>query len=248
MDIYNLNNDLFLSFLTNSNQKELVSDYIKNQISKNDKKIIISDIWAWNWVIARNIIKHLEENKITYEYNFIEPSEKLVWDFLENLWENKNVNIKNNKIEEVWIENSDIIILSFVVHLIPDINIFLEYIYNKLNQNWKIIIINQSTDNIDNKLKAFLWQQIYDYTWYLINLLNSNNIFFELKKKNSLFRWYDDIVNLTEKWKAFLSLMSLCDIKSLDENLIQEMLKLIKENQKNGNIIRSEDYITIYKK
>ena len=99
MDIYNLNNDLFLSFLNNSNQKELVSNYIINKISKNSKKLIITDIWAWNWIIAKNVINYLEENKIAYQYDFIEPLEKLVIEFLENLWDNKYVNIKNNKLE-----------------------------------------------------------------------------------------------------------------------------------------------------
>lgn len=248
-DLYTKNRSIFLDYLDNIDSKKFNSNFCINLIKKipKNEKIVISDIWAWNWIIAKILIKYLEKENINYEYNYIEPSIILVDNFKNENIDIQNINYINSKIEDVILPASDIFILSFVLQSIWDAKNILKRIYDNLKNNWNIVIINQNIENIDFQIKKLLWYNFWDVTKNTINNLNDLNIAYKHIIEESNFYWCNEIINLTDIGKNCLSFMLYKEFKYITNSELEKVFNFVKTKSENWKLIRKEDYILISK-
>ncbi|MDD4151581.1 MAG: hypothetical protein PHR68_03125 [Candidatus Gracilibacteria bacterium] len=247
-NLYNSNKSIFLNLVNNTNQKEITSNTIINIIKKIyfEQKLIITDIGAGNGVIANNILEYLGKNKITYIYNFIEPSIDLLNDFKNQKLFN-NVFFINNYIQNIEIQNSDIFILSFVSQTISNKELIIDKIYKKLNKGGYIIFVNKSPKSIEFQLRESLGFSVRDINIEIKQIIEKLKFNYYSETKESLLYGVDKIIDMTPEGKNLLSMMLFKNFDLLNNSEKTIVLDIIKNNTKDGNIIRQDEYIFLYK-
>ncbi|EKD65785.1 MAG: tRNA-adenosine deaminase [uncultured bacterium (gcode 4)] len=246
-NLYNSSKNIYFDSINNTNQKDIIAQTIFDIIQKLDKEeIIISDIWAGNWIIANKIIANFQKLNKKYVYNYIESSYELIEEFKKNNT-NKNVIFYNKLIENIDLPRSDIIILSFVFRSIWNIKELLKIVYKKLNYWWTIIIVNKDINSIESILRKNLWYTINDINENIILSLEELNISYTTEVKESHLYWVEEIINLTQKWKNMISFMIFKMFEKLKDNEIVLIIKNIKDYIKDWKLLKKEKYIYIQK-
>lgn len=244
---YSTNKEDFLNYLKYSNEKDNLIDFLINQLPENTskRKVVITDIWAWNWILAMKLIDRLR-GKIDFEYNFIEPSKQLIENFVKNCNFLENVNIINDYVENITIPKSDLIICTYVFQIFWDYRGIIDKLYNNLNSKWQIVIVNPNID-FEKKLKEMIGQTT-SYMWRfkeIVDYLESKKLVYYNKKLVYNIRNVEEIINQTPLGISILSFILYLPFNSLSYDKKEMVINYFAENMKDWIIEKSDEMIII---
>lgn len=247
-NLYTKNKDIFLDFISQTNEKDIIVEEIMKigtiqSLAMGKKEIIITDIWAGNWIIAEKIISQIKD--LNYIYYFIEPSKDLIEKFKTKNF--KNIVYINDVIENTELPKSDIVIASYVFQSVSNEEQVLSKIYNSLNAWAKAIIINQNIDSNDMILRKKIGLGISETSKYIFQKLNNLWLDYFHEIKTSHFYWVDDVLNLTETWKNYISFLTFSNFSNLNENQLEVIIDFVRENSENWTLEKKEDFIYLTK-
>ena len=165
-DFYKESPELFIDFLRNTNEKEVLFEKILLLLnSKYSKKspLVISDIWAGSGIAAKSIIQYMRSSKKEFQYNYLEPSKALI----EHFWDSfdcSNIIFYEGSIEDVTLPKSDFIIMSHVLQYINNPEQILRKVISNLNPWWTFLIVQPSMESQETFMKDKIG------IWYSMNI------------------------------------------------------------------------------
>lgn len=246
--LYNKNHDIFLGYLKNTTQKEVLINKVRNRFENIKRKdFIFTDIGAGDGMVTLEIINFLK--KFTkLKVNFIEPSRELMNIFKEN---NKYRFVKflNKKAEEIKLPKSDFILSSHSIYYTDNFKSFVDSVLDSLKKDGIALIVKNNQKSGDIELKKYLAkktkrQRKKSKVYFdIVEYLKKKRINYKVEQVKSRI----DVSNCNKLNKRGESIMSFFYKKPFNQISKQEVeifQKYIKKC-KRGFIKKIEDYIWI---
>jgi len=253
--LYNRNYNIFLGYLKNTNQKEVlinkIKSKIKNKIKKRKKDIFtFTDIGAGDGRVTLKIINFLK-NKVNLKVNYIEPSKNLINIFKKNNPPNF-VKYINRKFQDIELPSSDFILSSHSIYYSDNFQEFINSIIKSLNKSGIALIIKNNPKSEDiilkkNLIKKEKAKKIKPKIYFdIINYLKQNNIKFESELVKSRIK-ITNCFKLNNEGKSIISFFYKKPFNQISKEEIIQLQIYLRNNSKGGILRKLEDYIWIFK-
>jgi 16S rRNA G527 N7-methylase RsmG len=249
---YEKNAHILLTYIKNTNQKEILVKNIINRLSSSfrldGQDFVFSDIGAGDGAVTIPVIDFLKD-KTRLACHIIEPSDLM--DIFKKNCALKNMTYYKEKVDEVKVAKSDFILASHVIFLLDDYEKTIKNLYASLKKDGILLIVETNKKSGDILLKMRSGQDFetlinFGWTDKMENFLKMNNIKYLIKVVSS------DIVvsscaSLNAEGKAMISFFYHKPFEELTKGEIRGVLGAIKELAKNGKLIKKENYFWISK-